>query len=837
MPIIKNENIMDNITFTETINMERVEQWVNLSYDDWYIKFGIGDIKKQGRMPRPKTYYKITRRELTKLYKAQCSVKTILYKYAKGQTKGRLYANEWGIQRLSAVDRNYLCMGQGLYDLDMKSAHPSIALYLAKKYNVNTPLLYKYVNDRETVLKQYALTKKDILIAMNSDEIRTSNDFLVRFNIEIDNLKNKVVDNEETGELVEGEIRNKKNPKSSKFNKILCVYENEILQTVINLIGSEKVCSLWYDGMFLKYKHPISEINKATEKWGMKWAYKPIHSNVKLDKDTEGAYRKMIDFFSLIENKSQLGMAELYRDILKENDILDDYVCLRTNENGKIDYCWYRYNKFNIIENHGNQPPNDLYKLLSLLREKIRESKNVAQELLEMKSDKYKEIERVAKGWEQKLGNNTYKKSLMNEFREIVLQDNDSFVNSIDLNNHILPFKNGRCFDFNINQYRDISKDDLVMKCIGYNSPENTPSAVEKKAREEVNNFLESIFENNSVLKFVLDTLAFSLYTNKFEKFYIWEAVGRNGKGVLLNLLSRSLGRFFYSPNGQFLTTGIKSGVADSSLYNCNDKRIVMVSEPENESSFTEIKFNIPKIKKLTGRDIIETRKLYGNPIEFIPQFTLFLMCNSIPFTEDCDSAMMDRMVCVKFPYRFCYQPLEDTEKQIDTSLKGKFLKEVYYRQFMYILLEHAKTITEQKLIIPQAVREETDKYFSGNDVVKPFIDAYYTVLPDESKDKFFVKCEDIYKDYLNNNSGKRISKKVFMNYMKKNGFEYKRNQSQYCINEQVVKSIGRGYFGLYPMNKLHKIPQSYYKQMVLSDDDDDEQPTTDDDDEDDILN
>jgi P4 family phage/plasmid primase-like protien len=801
---------MDEFSFTEYLNMEQVEKWLNIDYHEWYEKFNVANTKKNRGDPtnRPKTYWKTTRKELTKIYKGKCPVRTIEYKYAKGQTRGRMYGNMWCIQRLSEVDRNFLCQGQGLYDLDMVASHPSIALYLCKKHNFNTPYLYKYVNERDEIHKTRNITKQQILISINSDKLDKGDDFLINLNKELDHVTCALpilYDN-----LVDGEILNKKNPKSSKFNKILCVFENQILHSVIKLIRPEQVCSLWYDGMFIKYKHDINEINKHTEEYGVKWKYKPIKSNIKLDIDTKNQYRKCIDFFHTLDDASQNRIAEMYMEELNSRGILQNYKCFRTIDKKKVEYEWYRYNKYNIIENHGNQPPNALMKDIIFLRDKIRKNKNVAQELLEMKSEKYKQIESCARKWEDRLGNNNFKKQMMLEFRELFCQEDNKWLDDIDTNINILPFKNGKCFDFKLKKFRNIEREDFVMTFIGYNAPEQPDNP---EVLNEVQKFLDNLFESEKVLKFILDTLYFSLYTNKFEKFYIWTGIGRNGKGVLLNLLSKSMGKFLYSPSGQFLTTAIRSDSADSSLYNCNGKRIVMVSEPENEDNTKEIKFNVPKIKKLTGRDIIETRKLYSLPIEFVPSFTLFMMCNTIPFTEDCDSAMMDRMLCVLFPFRFCNLPqAEENEKQIDTSLKTKFQQELYYRAFMYILLNHGKNIEKDDLVIPPEVVKETNKYFSDCDVVKDFLDANYTIFKDKNKNKFFVKAEDLYRDYLSNNSGKKIGKKAFLNFMKTQGHVYTRNQSFKELNGNIkVKSIGRGYFGLIKTENLGKIQACNY--------------------------
>ena len=107
---------MDQITFTETLNKEQVNKWLELDYNQWFELFGKDQQKKrkdQSNKFAPKTYDRTTRKNIEKIEKEKCYTRTINYKYRKGESNGRLFSEEWSIQRLSECDRNYLCMKQG----------------------------------------------------------------------------------------------------------------------------------------------------------------------------------------------------------------------------------------------------------------------------------------------------------------------------------------------------------------------------------------------------------------------------------------------------------------------------------------------------------------------------------------------------------------------------------------------------------------------------------------------------------------------------------------------------------------------------------------------------
>ena len=99
----------------------------------------------------------------------------------------------------------------------------------------------------------------------------------------------------------------------------------------------------------------------------------------------------------------------------------------------------------------------------------------------------------------------------------------------------------------------------------------------------------------------MIDSIAYALFTNKFQKFNIWTGKGCNGKSILMGLVQKAFGQYSYTCSQSFLEMK-KSGTFDENLANLKGRKVAFVSEPENHT------FNMEKIKSITGHDDQTTR-------------------------------------------------------------------------------------------------------------------------------------------------------------------------------------------------------------------------------------
>ena len=150
--------------------------------------------------------------------------------------------------------------------------------------------------------------------------------------------------------------------------------------------------------------------------------------------------------------------------------------------------------------------------------------------------------------------------------------------------------------------------------------------------------------------------------------------------------------------------------------------RLVVMQEPEANESI-----NIGLMKELTGNDKIIARGLFKEPIEFIPQFKLLLMCNDLPNIPTNDDGTWRRLEVVDFISRFVgeedYHKLDDSKHvyKRDKMLRQKL--PAWKLIFFGILLEEWMKYDKEGITIPPQVNSKTKSYRNENDIVGQWID------------------------------------------------------------------------------------------------------------------
>lgn len=168
-------------------------------------------------------------------------------------------------------------------------------------------------------------------------------------------------------------------------------------------------------------------------------------------------------------------------------------------------------------------------------------------------------------------------------------------------------------------------------------------------------------------------------------------------------------------------------------------------------------------MKKLTGRDGITSRDVGGSNISFVPRFTVFLQCNSLPSLHKLDEGIQRRINVIDFPFNFVVNPERPNDRKRDTTLKARLSTPAYISEFMGIMLDvirENKSLTE--IPRPQEVENNIDAYIDDFDPIKKYIKR----VPGNS-----IKCEDFRKKY-EEASGEKIHPRKLAEYMKFNDIE-----------------------------------------------------------------
>ncbi len=289
------------------------------------------------------------------------------------------------------------------------------------------------------------------------------------------------------------------------------------------------------------------------------------------------------------------------------------------------------------------------------------------------------------------------------------------FQNLLDAKKDVLAFAGGKVYDMTLMQMRETESFDYVTHTAGYVLPEQVDAPIRAVLLE----LLAAMIPDPVELHYLLKSLASSLDGyNREEIFTIWTGIGRNGKGVLRDLMMAALGEYGHIINANFLTRERPSSSSPCpDLLNLKGKRFVAGSEPEKGA-----RMNAGFVKFLSGRDPITGRFLHQNDeISFEPQHSLFLLCNDIPDLDSEDDASWTRARIEHFPIKFVDQPVGPYQKKIDMTIKDKI--QAWGPHFMLLLIEYYPIYRREGLTPSPGILASTAATRKENDIFQTWID------------------------------------------------------------------------------------------------------------------
>jgi len=305
-----------------------------------------------------------------KLVISQNGEMPMTYKYAKNRTEGRQYSSDFGIQNLQHKIRTFI-IDDRYSDYDVSNAHPKIMLYLANLHNINVPQLKMYCDSRKETLEKYNLTKREVLVALNSDNMRTKNTWLKLFLLENKECKEQLLTF-----YPDLTTDNKKNPLSSKINFLLCKIENEIIQLVVNSLKTDQYTKM-FDGLLCIEKLDVNILNDITRKYNVEWVEKKHHNEIFIPenwKDPELVLEQEI-------KDSNLMYAKLKLEFEKENCFVRSPLCYVSRVGGE--YVLYSHEKFKILHQASPLVKNDENKYIRFINKWLLDEKKRTYDLFE----------------------------------------------------------------------------------------------------------------------------------------------------------------------------------------------------------------------------------------------------------------------------------------------------------------------------------------------------------------------------------------------------------------------------------------------------------------------
>ena len=427
----------------------------------------------------------------------------------------------------------------------------------------------------------------------------------------------------------------------------------------------------------------------------------------------EKVQENTLDFYieETMETQTEFDIAQVLYHKYK-----DKYVCVSYEKKG----IWY------VFKNHRWEPDRGLSLRLAISKDvhnlySIRRT-NLENEYLhyDQGDDRADFIKKKLKSLSDimlKLKRTNDKNNIMREAMELFYDK--EFIRHMDTNKYLLCFNNG-VVDFKNKEFRVGYPQDYITKTtkIEY-IPYNYDLYCETIG--QINEFMDKLFPIPELNKYMWNHLASCLIgTNVNQTFNVYHGSGSNGKSILADLMSYTLGDYKGTVPITLVTEKRNAiGGTSSEVIQLKGIRYAVMQEPSKG-----VKLNEGIMKELTGGDPIQGRALYCESETFEPQFKLVVCTNNLFDIESNDDGTWRRIRKCDFVSKFMDEDEQHTDDTQYVFMKDKTLKEklpvfapVFASMLVKIAFETDGNVPDCEYII-----NASNKYRNGQDHIAAFV-------------------------------------------------------------------------------------------------------------------
>ena len=322
-------------------------------------------------------------------------------------------------------------------------------------------------------------------------------------------------------------------------------------------------------------------------------------------------------------------------------------------------------------------------------------------------------------------------------------------------NPFLLGFNNG-VLDLQNNEFRDYKFDDYITMTTKYDyySPDYEDPEV-CKLRDELVTIIESIHPDANERILYLQTLASGLDGIAYQKLFLFNGQGGNGKGWTGAMMDTILGEYYHQPNNGILKDVEKPNVPSPDMLNLKNKRYINFKEVEGD-------IRLATLRNLTGGGKFIGRLLHQNPEQFGMSATFLMEFNNDPELVGGKPMASDyrRMVYQLFPNNFT-----DDEHKIGKVIGGRlhlkansyygtaeFLEKVrliFLNMLINVYQTYKDGVKGIQFTIPDSVRERTNKFLGKQNVFQRAFDEAYLRVEINTNEQCKPDKEDLKKKTL----------------------------------------------------------------------------------------
>ena len=413
---------------------------------------------------------------------------------------------------------------------------------------------------------------------------------------------------------------------------------------------------------------------------------------------------------------------------LKFIEILGDSIVMDEAENlwlyNEATHYWFRDDKLNYVMNKAM----DIY--IPMIDNKLKKFKGKNPKELN-EDPEYKKWS----AFQRKIKSNKSINTIGSQVKLMMVKHKREY--QFDLMRPELFCFTNCAFDLNKRKKVEITKYDYVSRNTGYEWRDPT-----KEETDKIKFLIKDIQPDEEIHKCLMSIMREGLYGRLMEKFIIWAGKGRNGKGLIHELLAFALGMYFEEGKPTILTEKDKGG-SNPEVANLGFKRMMITSEPSCEGTL-----QVDVIKRLTGNQLLNARFNHSNEVRVHNMCCYIIEENEMPeFTKGGNSnAMTERTLKITFPKQFT-----SDESKIKSNPKLFFKEDLKYKEaafkmeHRYALFQHLLTFDVDGLYIPDNIREQTQILLRDNDPIYNFIMSHYTIMNEmtEETKKQYAKANE----------------------------------------------------------------------------------------------
>ncbi len=358
-------------------------------------------------------------------------------------------------------------------------------------------------------------------------------------------------------------------------------------------------------------------------------------------------------------------------------------------------HIWYKSKNSNMLKTIILTELYDLYlQRISDNNKKRKDLTNKEQENIEIQNIKIANIIKI-------LESDTFREEIIMECKKLFYDI--EFLNKIDENPYLIGFNNG-VYDLKSGELREGRRDDYISLCTNINKIDFNK---EDPQWNELNKFICTIFPNEEKRNYFLTYLSTCLQgINNEQKFRIWVGERMNGKSKLEELFIEAFGTYTFKFPITLLTGKCHTS---NKIIAAKGARFGYFVEPSDCDTI-----NSGLFKEFCGNDKIYSPCENHDYIEFIPQYKMSLICNSVPNFSKNDERLLKGLEIIEFTSKFKENPNPENpnEFMIDTKIseKIKSWKELFMAYLIDIYYTQYRESNGNSLVVPEEVKTYSEK-------------------------------------------------------------------------------------------------------------------------------